>query len=211
MSDQRAAESSLLQALRDAQGGDERALGILLEHLLPIARSWCMGRLDDPGLRDLADDIVQETGIRIARHIDQCTASSVRQLVAWVLTITHREALRMLDRDWLRHGVVLEGADRDPVTQDSAAETTSASREIGTLLADAYRGLPELGQRLIYDRLMDGLSWGEIGDGLGTTAGAAKRRYQRMLVRLRNEVISAAQKRGTAAIALPNWLEEVVE
>ena len=80
MSDPLAAEASLLEALRDAQGDDDRALKVLLGRLLPIVRLWCIGRLRDPGLRDFADDIVQETAIRVVRHLGTCRASSASEL-----------------------------------------------------------------------------------------------------------------------------------
>ena len=208
MFDERAAETSLLQALWDAQRGDERALGVLLEHVLPIARSWCLGRLEDPGLRDLVDDIVQETGIRIVKHVETCRASSTRELAAWVLAIAHRESIRLLDRNWLRYRAVLEAGGRHQVEQAADAEVVSASREVGTLLSEAYDRLPERAQELIYLRLMEGRRWAEIGTEFDTTAGAAKRRYQRALARLKKEVVAAGREAGSSEIVLPGWLDE---
>lgn len=206
MSDERVAEASLLEALREAQAGDEKALGVLLERLLPVARAWCERRIMDPGLQDLVDDIVQETGVRVVRHIGTCQAASPRELAAWVLAIAHRESLRVLKRNWLRYRAVLEFASAQQTEQRGDAERESATRHLHDLLSEAYGRLPERSQTLLYLRIIESRSWEEIGTRFETTAGAAKRRYQRAMARLKREVVGSFEGATSSAPTLPGWL-----
>ena len=206
MSDERVAEAALMQALQGAQEGDEEALGVLLERLLPLARSWCVGRLRDPGLTDLVDDVVQETGVRIIRHVRKCRASSAGELVSWVLTIAHRESSRALDRHWMRYRAILETDLVHRGDQPGDLERSKRMRQMAALLSAAYAQLPQGTQKLIYLRLMEGMSWAEVGLQCHCTAAAAKRRYQRALARLRKEVAAQARQSEGPDVVIPMWL-----
>ena len=207
MSDERVGEAELMQALQRAQEGDEEALGALLERLLPLARSWCAGRLRDPGLTDLVDDVVQETGVRIIRHIRQCRASSAGELVSWALKIAHRESIRTLDRHWMRYRAILEADLAHRGHPPGVLEPPQRMRQMATLLSDAYAQLPPGTQSLIYLKLMEGMSWAEIGAQCHCTAAAAKRRYQRALARLRRDVASQARQSEGPDVVVPAWLD----
>jgi RNA polymerase sigma factor (sigma-70 family) len=205
MSDERVVEAPLMEILREAQAGDGRALDVLLVRLLPVARSWSEGRVKDEELRDLVDDIVQETAIRVVRHLGTCQATTPRELTSWVLSITHRESLRVLKRNWLRYRASLEYASAQRTVESSRDGKEAADRRIHDFLSEAHDRLPADAQTLLYLKIIEGSSWEEIGNTFGTTAGAAKRRYQRALARLKREVIGSLDGTGCPP-ALPAWL-----
>ena len=206
MSDRCATEASLLQILDEARRGDEQSLEELLKRLLPTVRAWCVGRLRDPRLHALVDDIVQETAIRIVRHLGSCRASSSRELAAWTLSIAQREALRAIEHGWIRYWVSLEGAGVLGDQGDDADSKGLVSGPLATLLSEAYSGLPEGTQRLLYLRIIEGWSWKEVGAEFDTTAGGAKRRCQRALARLKAYVLTG---RGGTDSRVESLLEKL--
>lgn len=208
MADRCAAEDPLLQILGRARDGDEASLAELLKLLLPTVRAWCLGRVRDPRLRSMVDDIVQETAIRIVRHLGSCRASSSQELAAWTLSIAHRESLRIVERGWIRCWVSLESAGAYEVQVGRADSEAPSNNPLADLLSDGYAALPDGTQKLLYLRIIEGWSWQEVAVEFETTASGAKRRFQRALARLRKHVLAVGSEAGPKAGLL---LEKLIE
>jgi len=174
-----------LKAAADAgdRMSEERLVGVLGE----MARRYLQRRL---GARvQVADleDVAQEICLRLSRSIKSCRADSAPQLIAWVREIAancihdHYRTRRLV-------GGVLPEWLPDPRSQghDTAASPPSPLMKI---VAEVEAALPADHQRLLYLRLMEGLTWREVGADLGINENAAKRRWQRLQARIKKQVL----------------------
>ena len=74
---------------RMAAMGDEQALEDLLAALYTPVLRFLMSRLrGHPDQQNLADDLVQETLLRVCGSVAQCQARTDAQVLCWVLKIT---------------------------------------------------------------------------------------------------------------------------
>lgn len=206
---------SVQELLASAQGGDERALEQFLVRIQGPVVNFLRRRLHEPGVERFVEDVVAEVLFRVFRHHEQCDARSDRAVMAWVLTIAHNEALRLLERHPFRYSVLI--GDLDPSRVDTrskargsvpprqetyhAAQEPSRSSGLAALLEvleQVDRGIkPELA-RLLYLRLVEDRSWSEIGSVLGIAPSAAKLRFQRAQRSLAKRVLQ-----GVAELPAP--------
>jgi RNA polymerase sigma factor (sigma-70 family) len=147
-----------------------------------------------PDGEDLADDVAQETLIRIVSRLDACRASVDLQVLAWALAIARTRLA-----DHLR--VVLADVERmNDETTSIASPTASASTPssalgvLGRLVRKVVRTLPEDTRLLLDLRVTQGETWPSIARLLGTSAAGAKRRFQRAQTRLQREINEQAAR-----------------
>jgi len=193
-----AGQEELLEWLDRARRRDDDgdALNRLLATLRPEILAYLRSRLrSHPSARSVAEEIAQETLLRMAESIDTCRARSEPEFRAWVRTIARRQAI-----DWYRHRE--EEFERrvrsfagDPATQVGMEQVPGRDEGTGIVglvlwrfLAEAYEGLSPETQEAVWRRLVLGETWAEVGAVIGTTEGGAKRRWQRAVVRMRKEV-----------------------
>ena len=100
---------------------------------------------------------------------------------------------------------------------DMASDATKGVRQTsaGRILiqraaCSAYEALPEVTRQVVNARLVESESWRGIGDALGITADAAKRRYQRAQGGLRRSILEHVAElpecqRATAVFVLLSW------
>lgn len=62
------------------------------------------------------------------------------------------------------------------------------------LMRTTMKSLPAELQSLLELRVLQGATWTEVGNSLGTTAAGAKRRFQRAQVTLRQELLQRVEK-----------------
>ena len=175
---------------------DNRALDRVLSALRPEIFAYLRRRLRSrPSTRSVAEELTQETLVRIAESIHRCRARSEFEFRAWVHTIARRLAI-----DWYRRRQ--EELDRrewadadDPGLHGQVAQAPSVGEGVDVvglvlrqLLFDAYGSLSPETQEAVWRRLQLGETWAEVGRAIGTTEGGAKRRWQRAVTRMRKEV-----------------------
>jgi len=143
----------------------------------------------------VAEELTQETLVRIAASIDRCRARSEPEFRAWVHTIARRLVI-----DWYRRRqeeidrrlwaaaweATLHGQVEEAPAADEAVDVVGLV--LRQLLAEAYGSLSPETQEAIWRRLQLGETWAEVGRAIGTTEGGAKRRWQRAVVRMRKEM-----------------------
>ena len=196
-------ESRLLRLFESARRGDDRALDALLERIRPELLRFLSGKLQSsPGTDALAEELTQEATMRIAGAISSCRASSLASFRSWAWTIARRVAIdwhrqrkdeidrRVWDRLNSHEEQFLGHALHRPVTRTVHSDHDVVSRTLGRLLMEAQQELSEGTRTVIRYRLLYGATWAEAGATIGTTAGGAKRRWQRARVRLRQEILS---------------------
>jgi DNA-directed RNA polymerase specialized sigma24 family protein len=169
---------------------DEAAFGRLVERFLPPALGVARQLLPQ---RSLAEDAVQETFLRLVRRRERYDPS--RPFARWFYTI-----LRNVCTDILRRG-----ARRAEAVEAAGLER---ARRRGGLAppTDAWELLERLSaddRAVLTLRIVEDMSFREVGAALGISEEAAKKRAQRALRRLRElvggERAAAAAKSARAS------------
>jgi RNA polymerase sigma factor (sigma-70 family) len=136
----------LVEAKRFGESADV-ALEDLLTDLCEPVRRFAVFRLryhEDPG--DMAEDVVQETLIRVAKAIRTCNAASDAQILAWVRTIARNAMTDMYRSPTTGMAAKLMAQDYHDEMKESAndwqnlAAVPSSPARAYLLLAEADRG-----------------------------------------------------------------------
>ncbi|MEG0597364.1 MAG: RNA polymerase sigma factor [Oscillospiraceae bacterium] len=140
---------------------------------------------------DDAEDIVQSTWERVARHFSTAKKlfnESCSVFLAWLVTIVKNLAIDELRR----RGKTIPL----PENWDEAdAETTESQSEVRALRR-TIRAMPEKNRAVMELRLIDECSFAEIGKALGLTEDAARMRYSRGLEILQETLRKEGVNRG---------------
>jgi DNA-directed RNA polymerase specialized sigma24 family protein len=189
----RRGQTDLVKLLRAAQAGDRDALTRLLEEAYIIVTRDLRARLHDPLAAGLIADTVQEAMRRILRSLQTCRAGTNGRLVTWILRIGRRAALDSLLADPFGYAAGATDPDLCPSPpvedfEEDGDQSRPAADIAVTMIRHALRSAPDDIHRLLYERFVCGGSWAEVADRLGTSASAAKRRWQRFAARLRSEI-----------------------
>ncbi|MBR5673011.1 MAG: RNA polymerase sigma factor [Muribaculaceae bacterium] len=118
-----------------------------------------------------AQDAAQETFVRIYRSLDQYYGE--RSFSAWIYRIATNEALRMIERNNRRACRALDETDTS-FTADAYIDYTDVE---AVQLQRAIHTLPTKQQVAFNLRYYDEMSYEEIANVTGSTAGAAKSNY----------------------------------
>ncbi len=141
--------------------GDEEAFRLLFRRHTP--RLYAMVLRLSGGRTDEAEDIVQVTWLRAARHLGRFEWRS--SLATWLTGIAincAREARRRPSREW----APVETLERLPAPLISAGDRLDLERAIATL-PDGYREV-----LVLHD--VEGMTHEEIASALGIAAGTSK-------------------------------------
>lgn len=174
------------QRLADAMGryadGDPAAFVLVYGALHPVV-SRCMRRwINDAAL---AEDLVQETFLRVHRARDRYRAGA--PVGPWVLTIARRLSIDALRRRGTRRTVLT----RDGEVPEGRVDPPEP-RDDATLIAEVRAAIAELpaSLRLVVEmHKLEGRPMAEVAEALGIREGAARvrahRGYKRLQERLR--------------------------
>jgi RNA polymerase sigma-70 factor (ECF subfamily) len=188
-------EASPDQLIALAQGGDQAALGRLLElyrnYLRLVARSLIGVALR---MKLEPSDLVQETFLKAHREFGGFVGQNERELVAWLRRILARTLAdqvkhhRRKGRDHQRQeslDLLLERSDAT-LHQALASHTASPSecasrREQVVLLADAVNQLPPHYREVFILRTLEHVPFEEIAARMGRSVGAVRMLWARTL------------------------------
>jgi RNA polymerase sigma-70 factor (ECF subfamily) len=184
--------------LQRARGGDQAALGQLLElyrnYLRLQARTLIGSALR---VRLGPSDLVQETFLEAARDFGCFGGNSEGELVAWLRQVL----VRNLADQVRRHHSQKRNARRDEslealldrssqevqgalVTGISTPSAQARRREQAVVLADALAALPPDYREVIVLRHLDRLKFDDIATRMGRSSGAVRMLWTRALERL---------------------------
>ena len=144
--------------------------------MLRLARSIVAGD------QDLAEEIVQESLIRIWRGLH--TYRGEAPIEHWIMRITHNTAvstLRARREDPWDPGEL-------PEREVVSAERSALAREDLRALTVAVRELDELSRAILALRELEGMSYEEIAETVEVSVGVVKIRLFRARARLREEL-----------------------
>lgn len=157
--------------------GDRAAFAELYDACADRVHHYLVVRL---GSRDDADDLLQQTFLRMARAPQNL--AKVENLPGYVFTIARNEAARLLaDKSRARQASEL-------VAADLFCEATSddrAARETAEELTAALERLPMEQREIVELKTSGGLTLAEIAAVTGTPPGTVATRYRTAIARLR--------------------------
>jgi len=123
---------------------------------------------------DDADDLVQETFIKVWKNLDVFRAES--GLYTWIYRIACNEALSFLKKKKLKYAFLPGNYDHQ-LANKLADDNFFSGDEIERKLQNAIITLPEK-QRLVFNlRYYDELKYEDMSEILGTSVGALKASY----------------------------------
>ena len=123
---------------------------------------------------DDADDVLQNTFIKIYRNIDTFKGDS--KLYSWMYRIATNEALSFLKKESIKQGVSNEEL-QNKMLNSLQADVYFEGEEIQLKLQQAIATLPEK-QKLIFNmKYFQELKYDEISEILNTTVGGLKASY----------------------------------
>ncbi len=133
-------------------------------------------RLAKSVVRDsaLADDVAQETFIKVWRHLPQFRGEG--SLKSWILRIAHNESVSSLRK--IRDSATDPGRmpeAQEPIPTNRVVEGRMAASELIVALED----LDELSREIVVLREVEGFSYDEIADTLGVPIPTVKTRLLR--------------------------------
>lgn len=177
-----------LDLLRRAQAGDQGALALLCEHLLPPLRRWAKGRIPS-WARDLldTDDLVQETLLRTIRRLEAFEPRHDGALWAYLRQAVHNRICEEVRRAGRRPS-------RSEVNPELPAAAPSPLEEaVGSEAVERYESalarLEAHDREAIVLRVEMGLDYTELAEALDKpSANAARMSVSRALIRLAREM-----------------------
>ena len=159
--------------MADVQEGDIGALGELYRRHHHRVRGLCLQLTTDP---HLADDLVQETFLRVLRY--RHTFAGRSQFSSWLYRIARNTVMAHLNKrvDW-------------PVSAEVPAPAASAEDPRLANLAEALARLPDEHRDVLIWSRFEGLRYQEIARRCGASVAAIKVRVHRAVRRLRDEYL----------------------
>jgi RNA polymerase sigma-70 factor, ECF subfamily len=163
--------------------GDEDAFGVLVKRWEKRVFAFLEFMV---GSREEAQDIAQETFMRMCQHASRYRASG--QFRSWLFRIAGN-----LARSRLRRRRILQWVPFDPVgykvEATGAGPDTTLEKEEGRLaVRRALRKLPDRQRQAVVLRQFEGLAYREIADAMQTTIPAVETLLFRAMVTLRKEL-----------------------
>jgi RNA polymerase sigma factor (sigma-70 family) len=131
------------------------------------------------GSTEDAEDVTQEVFSNAAAQLDG--DEEVSPTLAWLYTVAKRRIADEARRRGRSRTVSLE------VVAEPAAAELSYGQEVAQALAASLSAMPEGQRRVVVGRLLQGRSFADLGQELGTSEEACRMRFMRGLQHLREE------------------------
>ncbi len=171
------------ELLRRLSSDDRAAFRVLVDRYGGRVYNFIQRMVSD---WSLAEDILQETFVRVYRKRGMCT--KVRSLPSWIYAIAAN-----LARDELRRSknrvIPQDPLEFDCLSDNSRRPDVGAERsELRERIDMAIQGLPLPQKEVLVLRDIDGLSYEEIGRILRVNLGTVKSRLNRARLKLQDEL-----------------------
>jgi RNA polymerase sigma-70 factor (ECF subfamily) len=164
--------------------GDPAAFAALYDACAHRVHHYLVVRL---GSREDADDVLQETFVRLARNRKRL--GGVDNLAAYVFTVARNEAARLARRS-RRPGCA--GRESLPLAEELFCEAGGddvQAREAAESVAKALAGLETPLRELVELKVYAGLTFREIAEVTGLPQGTAATRYRTALAKMRTWLV----------------------
>ena len=132
---------------------------------------------------DDADDVLQNTFIKVFRHLNNFKGES--KLFSWMYRIATNEAITFLNLKAKRNGTTSE-AMQTKLIENIQADTFFDGDEIQIKLQKAIVLLPEKQQLVFKMRYFEEIKYEDMSEILGTSVGALKASYHHAVKKIEN-------------------------
>jgi len=174
-------------SLRRAQRGEPGAFRALVDRYHRPVWDLAARMLAGTAVAHRAEDLVQETFVRVHRALPSFDPAGPARLSTWILTITSRLALNELRTAPRAAATVSIDALIDTAAADSPARTAELGQRARTIAA-AIAELPETARAVIVLREYHDLDYEEIARVLEIDLGTVKSRLSRARAQLRERL-----------------------
>ncbi len=123
---------------------------------------------------DDADDVLQNTFIKVLRHLKDFKGDS--KLFSWIYRIATNEAITFINQKAKRSGLSSEAL-KSKITENLKADVYFDGNEIQIKLQQAIASLPEKQQLVFKMKYYEELKYEDMSGILGTSVGALKASY----------------------------------
>ncbi|MCB9564064.1 MAG: sigma-70 family RNA polymerase sigma factor [Kofleriaceae bacterium] len=171
--------------LRRAQRGDGAAFREVVERHHRAVWDLVTRLLAGTALAHRAEDLVQDTFVRVHRALPGFDPAGPARLSTWILTIASRLALNELRRAPRAAATVPLDAAVDVAAAGESPAGALEREERAIAVARAIAALPEAGRVIVLLRAYHDLDYAEIADVLEVDVGTVKSRLSRARAQLR--------------------------
>lgn len=172
--------------LKQYLAGDSSAISQLIERHSRRVRDYIRMLVKD---RDLAEDIFQETFIKVVRVIDEGRYVDSGKFLSWVLRIAHNQVIDHFRSAKQDRSVSEHEAGYDVIGTLRFAEPTVEDRMVSAQIEQDIRSLVELlpdeQREVVKMRYYGGLSFKEIAEQTDVSINTALGRMRYALINLR--------------------------
>jgi RNA polymerase sigma factor (sigma-70 family) len=166
--------------------GDRSSLEILINRHKSRVYSYILLIVKN---QELAEDIFQETFIKVIRSLKRGKYVENGKFISWVLRISHNLIIDHFRKEKLQGTVSNDSMEVDIFNSRRFAEDTiedhMVNNQILSEVRELVKELPEDQQQVIYMRHYMGLSFKEIADQTGVSINTALGRMRYALINLR--------------------------
>jgi RNA polymerase sigma-70 factor (ECF subfamily) len=194
--------------LQRAQGGDERALGELLQLYRPYLSLLARIKADRQLQAKLDDsDLVQDTCLSAHRDFGKFRGITEKEFTAWLREImAHAAANLMREHRRQKRDVRVERQlnnllnqssqmlERALASTDSSPSARVERRERAVLLANALDALPVEYREVLMLRELEGKSLSDTAAAMNRTSNAVQKLWARALVQLRRRMQQSTEE-----------------
>ena len=169
--------------------GDRSAISQLIDRHSVRVRDYIRMMVRD---RDVADDILQETLIKVVRVIDEGRYTDTGKFLSWVLRIAHNRVLDYFRSQKSARTVTEADAGYNVLGSLRFAERTVEDRMVDEQIEADVRSLidklPEEQREVVVMRYYAGMSFQEIADQTEVSINTALGRMRYALINLRKMI-----------------------
>lgn len=182
----RLSDSQLLSAYLS---GDGSAISNLIERHKKRVTEYIRMMVKD---RDTADDIFQETFIKVVRFIDEGRYTDNGKFLSWVLRIAHNQVIDYFRQNKQQNKVTESDAGFDILGSLRFSNDTVEDRLVSSQIENDVRKLieylPEEQKQVVMMRYYDNLSFKEIAEMTKVSINTALGRMRYALINLRKMI-----------------------
>ncbi|MBR5334535.1 MAG: RNA polymerase sigma factor [Alistipes sp.] len=169
--------------------GDRGAISQLIDRHSNRVRDYIRMMVKD---RDVADDILQETFIKVVRVIDEGRYADTGKFLSWVLRIAHNQVI-----DYFRSQKSAKSVNESEAGYnvlgtlrfaDASVEDRLVSEQIAADVRRLVDHLPDEQREVVMLRYYSGLSFQEIADQTNVSINTALGRMRYALINLRKMI-----------------------
>ena len=169
--------------------GDQSAISKLIERHSRRVRDYINMMVKD---RDLADDIFQETLIKVIRFVNDGRYTENGKFLSWVLRIAHNQVIDHFRQKKQQNHISEGEAGYDLLNNRKLSDSTVEDRMISDQIAEDVRKLvdflPAEQKEVVLMRYYMGLSFKEIADETNVSINTALGRMRYALINMRKMI-----------------------